>query len=214
MTIRIEQLIPLPLLEQELRDSDVWRKDDLIFQPGKNYLVTAPSGKGKTTLLSIIYGIRPDYQGEVYLDDRKITTLGWKAWSGIRKHTLSYIFQGLELFDNLTAMENIALKNSVTGYQPAERIEEMASRLGILPFLQRKSGILSFGQQQRVAIIRALCQPFTFLLADECFSHMDQENREKAFALIQEECQKQGAGLILTSLNHMESLKTDVRLML
>lgn len=214
MTIRIKQLIPLPLLEQELRDSDVWRKDDLIFEPGKNYLVTAPSGKGKTTLLSIIYGIRRDYQGEVYLDDRKIATLGWKAWSGIRKHTFSYIFQGLELFDNLTAMDNIALKNSVTGYQPAERIEEMASRMGILPFLQRKSGILSFGQQQRVAIIRALCQPFTFLLADECFSHMDQENRETAFALIQEECQKQGAGLILTSLNHMESLKTDVRLML
>jgi len=214
MTIRLEQLIPLPLLEQEIRDSDVWKKDELLFEPGKNYLVTAPSGKGKTTLLSIIYGLRPDYQGEVYLDDRKITSLGWKAWSGIRKHSLSFIFQGLELFDNLTAMENIVLKNTVTGYQRSDRIEEMASRLGILPFLQRKAGILSFGQQQRVAIIRALCQPFSFLLADECFSHMDQENREKAFALIQEECQTQGAGLILTSLNHMESLKTDVTLTL
>ena len=73
--------------------------------------------------------------------------------------------------------------------------------LGIDPYLHRKVGILSFGQQQRVAIIRALCQPFHFLLADECFSHMDRENSLTAYQLIREECEARGAGLILTSLN-------------
>lgn len=214
MTIRLEQLIPLPLLEQELQRSEVWEQDSLLFEEGKSYLVTAPSGKGKTSLLSIIYGLRPDFRGQVYLDDREITSLGWKAWAELRKKTLSYIFQGLELFENLTALENITLKNAVTGFQDTERIEEMASRLGIFPYLHRKAGILSFGQQQRVAIIRALCQPFSFLLADECFSHIDRENLEKAFSLIREECSRQGAGLILTSLNHSKSLETDVKLTL
>ena len=77
----------------------------------------------------------------------------------------------------------------------------MARRLGIDPFLHRKAGILSFGQQQRVAIIRALCQPFDFLLADESFSHMDRENSLVAYELIREECESRGAGMILTSLN-------------
>ena len=64
----------------------------------------------------------------------------------------------------------------------------MAARLGMEHFLHQKTGILSFGQQQRVAILRALCQPFDYLLADECFSHMDQENSSLAFELIREEC--------------------------
>jgi putative ABC transport system ATP-binding protein len=214
MIIRLEQLIPIPLLEQELRESEVWEQDSLLFEAGKSYLVTAPSGKGKTTLLSVIYGIRPDYRGRVFLDDMEIASMGWKAWSDIRKRSLSYIFQGLELFENLTAIENINLKNEITGHQTGERIEEMATRLGILPYLNRKAGILSFGQQQRVAIIRALCQPFSFLLADECFSHIDRENLGKAYSLIREECQRQGAGLILTALNHSDLLETDVKLTL
>ena len=90
----------------------------------------------------------------------------------------------------------------------------MAEMLGMAEFLQRKAGILSFGQQQRVAILRALCQPYDYLLADECFSHMDQENSYKAYQVIREECDSQGAGLILTSLNGTESLDSHVRLKL
>ena len=114
----------------------------------------------------------------------------------------------------MTALENIELKNSITGHYSSVQIEEMASELGIQPFLNRKAGILSFGQQQRVAILRALCQPFNFLLADECFSHIDSQNREIAFQLLQRECNHQGAAMILTSLNNTENLKTDVRLRL
>ena len=214
MTIRVEHLIPLPLLEQDIQDSQVWQTESVLFEPGKSYLVTAPSGKGKTTLLSILYGLRPDYRGQVFLGEQHITSLGWRQWSALRKDTLSYIFQGLELFDHLTALENITLKNGMTGHHTAARIGEMAEQLGIHPFLHRKAGILSFGQQQRVAIIRALCQPFRFLLADECFSHIDRENQERAFTLIREECQARGAGLILTSLNNKEGLETDQTLTL
>ena len=106
------------------------------------------------------------------------------------------------------------LKNNITAHYSRDRIVELARALGMEPFLKRKAGILSFGQQQRVAIIRALVQPFDFLLADECFSHMDKENTLKAFELIQKECRERNAGLVLTSLNKTELPGIDTRLKL
>lgn len=214
MTIRLDKMIPLPMLEQDTTGSEVWGAESILFEQGKTYIIEAPSGRGKTSLLSVIYGIRKDYQGKVYLDSGDIFSFSWKEWSIVRKRRLSFIFQGLELFDNLTALENIQLKNSITNHQSSKRIEEMAEKLEMVDFLKRKAGILSFGQQQRVAIIRALCQPFDYLLADECFSHIDRENSLKAYRVIREECESQGAGLILTSLNGTELLDAHERLQL
>lgn len=214
MTIRLENLIPLPLLEQQREKSEIWENPQLSFDPGESYLVEAPSGRGKTSLLSVIYGLRPDYRGKVYLDDADISSFTPKGWSEIRKKKLSFIFQGLELFDELTAMENILLKNDITREKSEEEIKEMAEVLGIADFLNRKTGILSFGQQQRVAIIRALSQPFEFLLADECFSHMDQDNSKIAFDLILQECQSKNAGLILSSLDSMENISIGKQIIL
>ena len=214
MIIRLDKMIPLPLLEQDITGSEVWGAESILFEQGKTYIIEAPSGRGKTSLLAVVYGIRKDYQGKVYLDQSDIAGYSWKEWSTVRKRKLSFIFQGLELFDNLTALENIQLKNSISNHQSLQRIEEMAEKLEMVDFLQRKAGILSFGQQQRVAIIRALCQPFDYLLADECFSHIDRENSLKAYRVIREECESQGAGLILTSLNGTERLDAHVRLQL
>ena len=214
MTIRLEKMIPLPMLEQDTSGSEVWDAESLLLEQENYYVVEAPSGRGKTSLLSVIYGIRTDYRGVVFMDEREIVSFTLKEWSLIRKSKLSFIFQGLELFNDLTALENIQLKNRMTGYHSEERIVEMAGILGIAPFLKRKAGILSFGQQQRVAIIRALCQPFNFLLADECFSHMDNENSLTAYQLIREECKARGAGLVLTSLNKTEFHDSYIRLKL
>lgn len=214
MIIRLDKMIPLPLLEQDTSGSEVWGAESILFEQGKTYIIEAPSGRGKTSLLSVIYGIRKDYHGRVYLDQEDIIAYSWRDWSMVRKKKLSFIFQGLELFDNLTALENIQLKNSISDHQSLKRIEEMAEHLEMTDFLQRKAGILSFGQQQRVAILRALCQPFDYLLADECFSHIDHENSIKAYQVIREECELQGAGLILTSLNGTTLLDAHVRLQL
>jgi len=202
------------MLEQQRHSSGIWESDTVEFEQGKSYLIEAPSGRGKTSLLSVIYGLRKDYQGKVYLDDKDLINYSGKDWSSIRKERLSFIFQGLELFDELTALENIQLKNAITREKSNEEIREMAIKLGIGEFLHRKTGILSFGQQQRVAIIRALCQPFEFLFADECFSHMDRENTRIAFSLISEECRIRNAGLILTSLNSMEEADLGERMKL
>ena len=214
MTIRFEKMIPLPMLEQDVSGSEVWDADRVKFEQGKSYMVEAPSGRGKTSLLSVIYGIRKAYQGQVFLADRLVSEFSWKDWSLYRKQHFSYIFQGLDLFDSLSARDNILLKNSITGFKSQREIEEMAQILGMEEFMHRKAGILSFGQQQLVAIIRALCQPFNFLLADECFSHIDMENSRIAYDLIQKECLAQGAGLILTSLNEDANLKSSIRMIL
>ncbi|MEN8156061.1 MAG: ATP-binding cassette domain-containing protein [Bacteroidota bacterium] len=211
MTIRLEKMIPLPLLEQQRSTSGIWEAPSVAFEGGESHLVEAPSGRGKTSLLSVIYGIRKDYRGKVILDGEDTGAFSSKDWALIRKQKLSFIFQGLELFDELTALDNIHLKNSITQHKSPEEIREMARKLGVEAFLDRPAGILSFGQQQRIAIIRALCQPFDFLLADECFSHIDRENSMIALELIREECEQQHAGLILTSLNAMEDAVIEKR---
>jgi putative ABC transport system ATP-binding protein len=214
MIFRFEKMIPLPLLEQDTSDSKVWEAEALVLEQGKSYVVEAPSGRGKTSLLAVMYGIRSDYRGEVFLDNSNIKSFSWKNWSELRKNRLSMIFQGLELFDDLSTLENIQLKNRITGHVSTERIGELAHALDMEAYLHRKAGILSFGQQQRVAIMRALAQPFDFLLADECFSHMDKENTLKAYELIQHECEVRNAGLVLTSLNETNLPGIDVSLKL
>ena len=214
MLIRLEQMVPLPVLEQEVSPSGIWNAGEVEFLSPGSYLVEAASGKGKTSLLAVIYGLRRDYQGRVLLDGRDTGSFTSRDWSVIRKKRLSFIFQGLELFPELSAMDNILLKNAITSFKSESQIQNMATRLGVADILSRKAGILSYGQQQRVAIIRALCQPFQFLLADECFSHIDQHNSQVAWELIREECHNQQAGVILTSLDEMKENHIDQRMVL
>ena len=209
MNIALEKLIPLPMIELDTTGSAIWEAESFLLRQGESYLVEAPSGKGKTSLLSILYGLRTDYRGRFFFDNQPADSFSPRDWSETRKNAVSFIFQGLELFDDLTARENIRLKNSITHHKTEAEINNMAERLEIGPFLDRKTRILSFGQKQRVAIIRALCQPFRFLLADECFSHIDRKNSYTAFQLIDEQCTKKGAAFILTSLNNMEDFKLE-----
>jgi ABC-type lipoprotein export system ATPase subunit len=120
----------------------------------------------------------------------------------IRQKQVSVIFQDLRLFTQLTARENIELKRILfTPIYEASKIDEMAERLGITHILDNKVATCSYGERQRIAIIRALIQPFELLLMDEPFSHIDEKNTEKAVALILEECNKQNAGFVLCDLD-------------
>ena len=204
MIFRLEKLIPLPMVDLLKEDSSIWGADSFSFIQGQKYQVEAASGKGKTSLLSIMYGIRKDFLGDLYIDDIPVRKLKAGDWTSIRKNSIAYIFQGLELFDELSAQDNILLKNRITGSKTREQILEMAERLDIDSFLGKKCLYLSYGQKQRIAIIRALCQPFDFLFADECFSHLDRKNSIAAMALIQDECKIRGAGLIFTSLENLD----------
>ena len=179
--------------------SEVWNRD-LAFQPGERLRILARSGKGKTTLLSVLYGLRTDYRGRVHFDGADIRHYGHDAWHRLRQQQISFVFQDLQLFDELTARENVDLKNRLTVHKSAPEIQSLFEALGLADKRDAPAGRLSRGQQQRVAIIRALCQPFEWLLLDEPFSHLDQSMIDQAAAVIDDECKRRGAGLILTSL--------------
>ena len=115
------------------------------------------------------------------------------------------MFQELRLFSELTAFENIEIKNHLTGFKSRKDIEQWFERLGISEKLDVKIRFMSFGQQQRVAMVRALVQPFDFILVDEPISHLDDSNSQIMGEIMMEEAKRQGAGVIITSIGkHIE----------
>lgn len=199
MEILFSNVIPVPLTGTTFHPESVWERDLSFASPGYT-LVRAPSGTGKSTLVSLIYGTRNDYTGDLLIDQKFLRDFSLRDWSDVRRRKLSVVFQDLRLFPELTAMENIRIKVQLEGGISDEEITEMAAQLGMEKRLSQKCGTLSLGQQQRIAIVRGLVQPFDMILLDEPFSHLDTENTKVACALIDKYCQKNNAGLILTSL--------------
>ena len=174
----------------------------LLLKNGEHIKIKAPSGTGKTTLIHILYNLRDDYEGTVFWSDTELKKINKNELSSLRQSEASIIFQDLRLFPNLTAKENIELKRVMQKpFYKENKIEEMAEQLGIAHILQQRAVLCSYGEQQRIAIIRALMQPFSWLLMDEPFSHLDIDNTAKAAALIAEECKIRNAGFILTDLD-------------
>ena len=202
MQLKISGLVPIPLKDKLLqRPSGIWNAD-LVFNKGDRVKINAPSGTGKTTLVHILYKLRHDYEGHVYWNDKNLTAIAEDELAVLRQQKVSIIFQDMRLFENLTARENIELKRLL--YQPfyaSEVIDTMAATLGIDHILHQKAGLCSYGEQQRIAIVRALVQPFDWLIMDEPFSHLDKENTQKAAALIARECTSRNAGFIITDLD-------------
>ena len=181
--------------------SDVWLRD-LTLERGKRYLISAESGTGKSSLCSYIYGYRQDYSGTIAFDGKDILRLTVAEWCDIRQRHIAYLPQDLRLFGELTALENVELKNRLTGFKSHEEIDKMFETLGIADKTDSLVSKLSIGQQQRVAIIRALCQPYDFIILDEPVSHLDDENNRTVADLITDEATRQGAGVIATSVGY------------
>ena len=213
MEINFQNALPAPLAEFQHLKNSVWKNDFQINFPHK-VLLNASSGKGKSTFINILYGIRKDFSGDVLLDGKSINTFSLDQWVEIRKDRISVIFQDLQLFPELTVWENLKLKNDLTNHHDEKRIREMLGLLGIAEKENQSCKTLSLGQQQRVAIIRALLQPFELLLMDEPFSHLDEHNTEIALKLINEETDINNAGFILTTLGSDHGFAFDQELIL
>ncbi len=219
MQIRLDNICPKPLetalakRKNQGEHSEVWQAPS-TFLPGKFYQVYAPSGQGKSTFIHILYGLRKDFEGRVSLDDQDTELFKGSDWAQIRQTRFSIVFQDLRLFLDLSARENIQVNAALVSQDYAQNLEIMAEKLGILALMDRKTALLSYGERQRVAIIRALIQPFEWLLLDEPFSHLDEKNIEKASELILETCHQQKAGLLMTSLGYPYQINFDQRLLL
>ncbi len=187
--------------EAPVNRSQVWLRQ-LTFSRGELYMVEAESGTGKSSLCSFIYGNRSDYSGTIRFDSTDIRELSIARWCEVRRTALALLPQEMRLFPELTALENVEIKNRLTGYLPPERIAAMFERLEIGGKMHSPVGRLSIGQQQRVAIIRALAQPFSFILLDEPVSHLDRRNNGIVASMILEHAREQGAGVITTSVGN------------
>ncbi len=207
MQIRLQNVIPKPL-EGTYSNSSIWDKD-IVLKANSRYLVSAESGKGKSTLIAYVFGLRQDFTGDILLDSTSVSGLNLKAWSGIRSGKLSIVFQNLRLFSQLTAWENLMLKHQLNPVLEEGEIREMCRELDVLELVDKPVLKLSMGQQQRFALIRSLLQPFEYLLLDEPFSHLDEGNRLKMEKMIDRFCKANQAGLILTSLGDTGSLTYD-----
>ena len=212
-TIKLRNTLPDVFAQRTDIQSDVWLKE-VVFEKEKTYLIEANSGTGKSSLCSYIFGYRKDYQGDIFFNNVNIHDLSIRQWVEQRKGHLALMWQELRLFPELTAMENVLIKNKLTGYQKRTTIDDWFERLGIAEKRDALVGRMSFGQQQRVALIRSLCQPFDFIFVDEPISHLDDSNSRIMADMLMEEARRQGAGVVATSIGKRIELQYDQHLKL
>ena len=205
MELVLRHLKPTYMEEAELHPSDIYLREVVVFAPAKRYLIRAQSGRGKTSLLSFLYGESSAYEGTITYDG----VVHPKDLFAYRRHRLSYLFQDLRLFPSLTAKENILLKNRLTGYFSSQQISELLARVGLAHKQDTPVATLSLGQRQRVAFLRALAQPFEVLLLDEPFSHLDEANTHVLCEILDEELSQRGATLLMTALETNTLLNYD-----
>ena len=214
MDIEFNGIIPLPLAEF-VTENSIWNSTFTFTQANK-YQIVAPSGKGKSTLVGIIAGTRGDFDGNLLFEGQNSRLFNPMRWSQWRANECSIVFQDLQLFPKLTVLQNLFLmyeiqsahnNNISLNNQKKETLFDWAKQLGIESKMDVPVGNLSFGQMQRVAILRALNRPFQWIVLDEPFSHLDAENSKIALDLITSIASHQNAGIIITALDSRFSIE-------
>lgn len=216
MNQRIDEITLLDLLPQvfageEIPHSEVWHTT-VELRRGEKYLIESASGGGKSSLASFIVGARQDYEGVIKFNGENIRSFSIDQWQEIRRRHIAYLPQELALFPELSAFDNIMLKAQLTDDFDNSRIKILLERLGIEARRDYPVGKLSIGQQQRVALIRCLCQPFDFILLDEPVSHLDDENNRVAAQIVEEEAIRRNASIITFSVGNPLLINDPVKL--
>ncbi len=205
MEVILNNVVPTYLEDEKILSSEIWNHKITL---NKLVHIIAPSGRGKSSLMQFMYGLRKEYIGEVIFDDKPIHRKSAEEMSYLRSNKLSIVFQDLRLFPDHTVYENISVKRSLQPYKEDKTLL-MAERLGISNKLKQPIRNCSYGEQQRVAIIRALQQPYELLILDEPFSHLDENNSKIAMQLILEESTLRNAAIILLDLDKVPYYPAD-----
>jgi ABC-type lipoprotein export system ATPase subunit len=181
---------PLPIL------------DILEFQvaAGEQMVLVGPSGCGKTTLLHVIAGIsRPD-SGKVRINDWDITLMSEAECDRFRAEHLGYVFQTFNLLRGFTALENVLLAMRFTGRRADRpRARQLLDRVGLGHRMTHKPPMLSVGEQQRVAVARALANRPKLLLADEPTANVDSGHQQQVLDLLRQTCREENVALVLVT---------------
>jgi ABC-type lipoprotein export system ATPase subunit len=208
MQIQLQKVVPTFIEEEKVNQSQIWN-NTVVFTTGEKIEIVAPSGSGKTSLIHFLYGLRKDFNGAILYDNNSINSFDAEKFAAYRQQNISIVFQDLRLFAEQTVFKNLEIKRQLNPYHAESKITAMAKRLGIENKLNKLCKTCSYGEQQRIAIIRSLQQPFNFLLLDEPFSHLDENNRKKAMELMEEETALRKASIILADLKAIEYFNAD-----
>jgi putative ABC transport system ATP-binding protein len=161
---------------------------DLSIEAGEFAAIVGPSGSGKSTLFHILGGLTPPTSGTVLIDGRDVVKMSEADRTRLRKTTVGFVFQKYNLLPTLTGADNIEIARHIAGkhgHEPDPQFEETLKLLGIASRLKHKPRALSGGEQQRIAIARALVNHPALLLADEPTGNLDSENSTAVLSILQ-----------------------------
>jgi putative ABC transport system ATP-binding protein len=169
------------------------------LEAGEQIALRGGSGSGKTTFLHLIAGVLAADAGEIRLGEADMAALAESARDRLRAATIGYVFQTFNLLQGYSCLENVELGMAFGGRAERGRAEALLRRVGLGDRLGHRPSQLSTGQQQRVAVARALANRPRLMLADEPTGNLDARNAREALALIRETCREEGAALLLVS---------------
>jgi len=182
---------------------------------GEQVVLVGPSGCGKTTLLHTIAGITMPDSGQVFLDGVELTRFSEAARDRIRADKIGYVFQTFNLLAGFSALENVMLGMTFARKKLSRaRAIELLEQVGLSHRLNNKPNALSVGEQQRVAVARALANQPSLLLADEPTANVDPRNQQQIVDLIKSACEREKIALLLVthSMEVAQQLDRAVRL--
>ena len=181
---------------------DALRGVSLDVEAGDMVAIMGPSGSGKSTLMHVAGGLDVPDSGEVWLGDTRIDATGDRRLASIRSQHIGFVFQGFNLLSTLTALENVALAGEYAGLTrraSTQRARELLGRLGLGERLRHKPAELSGGEQQRVAVARALVNEPSVLMADEPTGNLDSVNSADIIDLLSQINRETGMTLLLVT---------------
>jgi lipoprotein-releasing system ATP-binding protein len=200
--IRAEQLVKT--FGNGSKRVEVLKGIDLTFRSGERAAIVGASGAGKTTFLHILGTLDRPTSGKVFYEDEDIFTFDEKALAHFRNRRIGFVFQFHHLLPEFTALENTMMPCLIQGISKAEaasRAEAILTLVGLKERLTHKPGELSGGEQQRVAVARALVLEPRVLLADEPTGNLDMKTGESVFELLEELNRAKGVTLIMVTHN-------------
>lgn len=182
----------------------VLRGINIDIEEGEFIAITGDSGSGKSTLLNVAATLDKVTQGKIIFDSREITSLSSSGQAGIRNRHFGFIFQFHHLLKEFTALENIMIPGIIAGLDRRtikERALELLSRVNLEPKVESKPNQLSGGEQQRIAVARALINNPSIIFADEPTGNLDERNSEAVFKLLMELNNQYNSTLVLVTHN-------------
>ncbi|HKP34944.1 MAG TPA: ABC transporter ATP-binding protein [Sphingomicrobium sp.] len=191
---------------------DVLRGVDLAVQPGEIVALLGPSGSGKSTLLQAVGLLEGGFEGSIRLAGEEAAELDDDGRTRLRRELLGFVYQFHHLLPEFNALENVVLPQLVSGAEPQaarERAEQLLGTLGLSQRLEHRPSKLSGGEQQRVAVARALANKPPLVLADEPTGNLDEHTADTVFAEFIGLVRGQGTAALVATHNERLAARMD-----